>query len=220
MYIAWINRDGSFSDMVYEADNNGLWVQNAVERDDGSIYCLGAPMSEGGAQGTMRLYNSAGIAVSGLIGNGPPQRVEWSPDRSAVLVISGGRVYLAKIDGSVNDITDQVAGTRAINWVSGNVPHVDSPSSNPPAPVGQRSVESPNEPGTPFRVLAPAGLNIRSQPTTTADIVASVVEGDTVWLLTGPPVYDGPIVWWEVRDPNGVTGWIAAQIDGEATLGP
>jgi hypothetical protein len=113
-----------------------------------------------------------------------------------------------------------VAGAQAINWVSGSVPVTDNPDANPPPVFENQAPELPYPPGTRLQVIAPAGLNIRVQPTTSAEIAGSVVQGDIVFMLTSPPVVDGTLVWWEVRsEKDGVSGWIAAQIDGEVTVG-
>ena len=156
IYIAWVNpNDFNQIEVVFLARDNGLWVQNAVQRPDGSIVTLGAPFSEGGRDAPQRLYDAFGQPLTAPIGSAPPSRVEWSPDRSAVLVIAGGRQYVARINGEVSDITDQVRGARAINWVSGGLPFVDSPQSAPPppdtsqgiAPIGVR--ETPTPQGAP-----------------------------------------------------------------------
>lgn len=230
VYIGWINRDGTFDSIVFAGRDNGLWVQNAAQRPDGSIVTLGAPFSEGGPGAAQRIYDAAGRALSDPIGSGPPQRVEWSPDRSAVLMIVNDRAYLARIDGTIADITAEVAGAQAINWISGDVPVVDSPQStaapveNSPqstiGPVGERS-ENPYPPETRLQVLAPAGLLVRSQPSTDADFIASVLQGGVVVMLPGEPVRDGTLVWYQVRaEAEGVVGWVAGEIDGESMIGP
>ncbi|HLV35364.1 MAG TPA: WD40 repeat domain-containing protein, partial [Spirillospora sp.] len=225
VYIGWINRDGSFSELVFAARDAGLWVQHAAQRPDGSIVTLGAPYSEGGPAAAQRIYDSSGRALTGPIGSGPPQRVEWSPDRSAALVIVADRVYLARIDGGIDDITAEVAGAQAINWVSGDVPIVDSPQrqvDNPVAPVGERPADqNPYPPGTRLQVIAPAGLFIRARPGVDAEAVASTLPGDGVIILPSSPVRQDSLLWLEVQvESSGVTGWLAAEIEGTATIGP
>jgi dipeptidyl aminopeptidase/acylaminoacyl peptidase len=221
VFIGWINRDGSFSDIVLDARASGLWVQHAAQRPDGSIVTLGAPYNEGGPGAAQRIYDSSGRALTGPIGNGPPQRVEWSPDRSAALVIVADRVYLARIDGSIEDITNEVAGARAINWVGGSVPVIGNPQQGVEstiAPVGQRQ-ENPYSPGTRLRVIAASGLFIRAQPNVNAEAVASVTQGDIVIMQPTIPVRDGPYLWYEIRtEAGGIVGWLAGEIDGEATI--
>ena len=225
VYIGWISRDGSFEELVFAARDAGLWVQHAVQRpNDGTIVTLGAPFDEGGPAAPMRIYTAGGVPLTGPIGSGPPRRVEWSPDRSAVLVVTDSGVYLADVNGTVADITAEVSGARAINWVSGGLPAVDSPQGTGDAvidPVGVREPEdnNPYPAGTQLQVLAPAGLMVRAQPSTAAEIVASVLQGDTVVTLAGGPVREGSIVWWEVQTPDGVNGWLAGEIEGEITIG-
>lgn len=224
VYLGWINRDGSFSELVFAARDVGLWVQNAVQRPDGSIVTLGAPYAEGGPGAPMRIYNAAGIPITGPIGAASPQRVEWSPDRSAVLLIVNGRAWLADVNGTVADISAEVAGANAINWVRGRLPTTDGPQGGGNVivdPVGAR--QEPGNPypaGTRLRVLAQAGLLIRAQPNTGAEVIASVLPGNFVVTLAGGPVRDGRYVWWEVQAPDGSNGWLAGEIDGQPTIGP
>ena len=124
VYIGWVSRDGSFSELVFAARDAGLWVQHAVQRPDGAVLALGSPAGPGSAQA---IYDSFGRPRSAPIGFGPPERVAWSPSRDAVLVQAGGRVYLAAVDRPVADITEQVAGARAVNWVQGSLPVPDNP---------------------------------------------------------------------------------------------
>lgn len=220
VYIAWVNRDGSFSELVFQArDAAGLWVQNAVQRPDGTIFTLGAPYSEGGPGGAMRIYNQFGQPLTGTIGSGPPQRVEWSPDRSAALVIVNGRAYLATITGSVTDITDEVAGAQAINWVSGDLPAADSPQTNAagfsPIGDGQAPVS-----GGQMRVLSEECLNLRTEPNTSAPIISCLPPGEIVSRLSDTPIRSGNILWWQVQSASlNASGWIAGEIDGIVTLG-
>lgn len=214
VYIAWVNRDGSFSELVFAARDAGLWVQNAVQRLDGSIVTLGSP---GGSNSAMRIYNQFGQPLTDSIGDGPPQRVEWSPDRSAVLLIVNGRVYLANVNGSVTEITQQVGGARAINWVSGSLPLVDSPAQPPAtAPV---QPDSPFTSGAQVRVLAAAGLNIRAQPDPNAAVLGLAPPDSLVILLSTDAVRAGNVVWWNIQDENGIAGWVAGEIDGIAMIG-
>ncbi len=219
VYIGWVNRDGSFSELILAARDAGLWVQNAVQRPDGSIVTLGAPTAAGGRNTAQRIYDASGQALTGPIGSEPPQRVEWSPDRSAVLVVADNRIYLANINGSVTDITAEVAGTRAINWVAGNVPTTDQTAPSQSSAPNNASVNSQAD-GERWRVLAPDGLNIRSAPSTTAEIVGYVGTEAIVLTVGSPPVRENGLIWWEIRtETTAITGWIAGEINGQATIG-
>ncbi len=237
IYIGWMNPDTSFSELVFAARDAGLWVQNAVERPDGSIITLGAPLSEGGRDAAQRIYDSNGQPLTTTIGSARPDRVEWSPDRSAVLVVAGGRQYVARINGEVTDITDNVRGAQALNWVSGSLPVVDSANSPPPppdtnqsggvAPIGVREDPPADSgsnrlypPGTQLRVLAENGLFMRSEPNTNGSVVASVGQGDTLTIQDNDPVTTGTIIWWRAQSTlDGSVGWLAGEIDGVATIG-
>lgn len=111
--VDWINRDGSLSENVYPASVNGLWMGWAVQQPNGDIVALGRPAASPGA---VAIYNMNGIALTGLIGDAAPQRVEWSPDSSSVLVSAGGRTYIAQTNGQIIDITSASAGLAA-NWL-------------------------------------------------------------------------------------------------------
>lgn len=111
--VAWLNADGSLNQQVYNATVNGLWMGWAAQQPDGDIVALGRP---GEPNGPVALYDMNGVALTDMIGDGFPQRVIWSPDHSAVLVVVNGRQYVASVDGSVSEITSQTGGL-AVNWV-------------------------------------------------------------------------------------------------------
>jgi hypothetical protein len=53
-----------------------------------------------------------------------------------------------------------------------------------------------------------AGANLRSLPSTEADVVAVLEEGTPVQPLEGPISADGE--WWRMINANGIQGWIVA----------
>jgi hypothetical protein len=55
------------------------------------------------------------------------------------------------------------------------------------------------------------GANLRQRPSATAPVVKSVPEGTTVELI-GPDQQADGRAWRNVRDPEGSTGWIAAEL--------
>jgi hypothetical protein len=57
-----------------------------------------------------------GTALTSPIGDGFPQRVAWSPDRRAVLLVVNGRQFVATLDGGITEITAQTGG-KPVNWV-------------------------------------------------------------------------------------------------------
>ncbi|MBI5670719.1 MAG: hypothetical protein HZC41_22225 [Chloroflexi bacterium] len=220
VYIGWINRDGTFSELVYDAEANGLWMGYANQAADGQIYALGAPGDRNGPREPLHIYNMAGQAITPAIGGSVemPERVEWSPDGTQVFVQTGGQQFIASINGEVRDITGQVAGARAVNWVEGDLP----PGETLPLPAPPSGViaGSQYQPGQQLRVYVQE-LNIRSGPGVTFEIVgAPLLPGDYVAILAGPVTTPDGITWWRVQTAAGTIGWIAGAINGAATLGP
>lgn len=232
VFVGWINRDGSFSELLYDAEANGLWMGFANPSRGGAIYALGAPGDRGGPREPLRIYNMSGVALTDPIGEGYPQRAEWSPDGSAVFLQSNGRQYIANINGDVREITGQVAGARAVNWVDGGLPPGDN--SGAPAdssaivPIGTTAVPSvplgivegsQYQPGQQLRVYS-TQLNIRTGPGMAYPFARNFLEtGEYVAILAGPVDANGAI-WWQVQTADGIVGWIAGAIGGVATLGP
>ncbi len=216
-YVGWINRDGSFSELVYDAEANGLWMGFAHQARDGQIFALGAPGDRNGPRESLRIYNMAGQALTDPIGGGFPDRVEWSPDGSAVFVQTGGRQYIANVNGNIREITGQVSGTRAVNWVSGALP--------PAADVPPPSIPSGVIAGTEYQVgqqlrVYSIELNIRTGPGVGYGFARNfLATGEYVVILAGPVDADGAR-WWQVQTADGIVGWIAGAIGGVATLGP
>lgn len=111
--VAWLNRDGSVSQVLYPASQNGLWMGWAVQQPNGGIVTLGRP---GNPDGPVAIYNLSGSALTALIGDAFPSRVTWSDDRRYVMVEIGERQYVAGVDGLVTEITGQTGG-RFANWI-------------------------------------------------------------------------------------------------------
>ncbi|MCA9908875.1 MAG: SH3 domain-containing protein [Anaerolineae bacterium] len=186
------------------------WAEFAVQRPNGQVVFLGGP----GNDSPLRIYNGDGIALTAPIGNAPPVKAVWSPDRSAVMVMTeeNGRTeyYVALVDsGQVQRITDQAGGAMALAWTSGLLSSAASGSVSltPSAPVDERLAV----------VIAGDGLFIRSAPSSSAEVVASVLFDQTV-TITGEGVNADGILWYPARAPDGATGWIAGRIDGAETL--
>ncbi len=62
-------------------------------------------------------------------------------------------------------------------------------------------------------------LRVRSGPGTSFIVTRSVEPGTVVTLLDGPTSAAG-FTWWNVRLPDGATGWVVEFADGEQTLIP
>jgi hypothetical protein len=136
-----------------------------------------------------------------------------------VLVVAGGRLYVANINGSVIDITGS-AGSSAVNWVSGGLPPSASTEGVPQNLVPPGVVEgSRYQPGQQLRVVF-EGLNMRAEPNQNGAIIGGVFQGEWVAILAGPYNTSDGIEWWRIQTANRVVGWIAGEIGGTSTLGP
>ena len=75
------------------------------------------------------------------------------------------------------------------------------------------STASPTEIGPGALVVVQgtsgAGLNLRAEPTTQAQVVANAREGTVLTVLEGPQEA-GNHTWWKLRTPDGKEGWGAA----------
>jgi hypothetical protein len=217
VFVAWLNRDGSLSEMVFDARAVGLWMGYANQSSGGEIYALGAP---GGPGSGLSIYNMQGQALTGTIGSGQPQRVEWSPDGRGVYVEVGGRQYVAFVTGEVRDITGSVAGARAVNWVSGILPPSEETGTSGAAPLPSGVIAgSQYQPGEQRRVYSDQ-LNVRTGPGYSYDFARGfLVTGEYVRILAGPVEAEGA-TWWQVQTADGSIGWVAGAINGVSTLGP
>ena len=82
--LRWIDPATGSVQLISDSGSIGLWMQDAVERPNGQIVALGSP---NGANSPQRLYDSSGTPLTTQIGFAAPERVTWSPDRSAALVV-------------------------------------------------------------------------------------------------------------------------------------
>lgn len=236
--LRWVDPASGAAQMIFDGSAVGLWVQDAVERPDGQIVALGSP---NGPSSPQSLYNSSGQPLSGQIGTGAPERVTWSPDRSAVLVVVNDtsnpvgavrRYYVAEVDGTISEITGQVAGALAVEWLGGVLPPltltpVSSPTAAPVqptsaeaiapagavAPVGQVPLASAYgiTVNQQVQVIAPAGVNLRAQPSQSAVQLDLLNSYDYIVVIGGPVQLEG-IIWWQVETGTAQIGWVAEAI--------
>ena len=88
-------------------------------------------------------------------------------------------------------------------------------STTPPDDVDASSTEEPggeSASGT-FEIGATAtvtneNVNIRTEPTTSSDVVAKATAGDIVTITGNAQEADG-YIWWPIETAGGLTGWIA-----------
>lgn len=61
-------------------------------------------------------------------------------------------------------------------------------------------------------------LNMRSEPSTNAEILDRLELGELVTLLEGPYKEDGGYAWWRIRNDEGLEGWAVERVETEQTL--
>jgi hypothetical protein len=130
-------------------------------------------------------------------------------------VVVNGRSYIAQSGGGVIEITEEVAGTQAINWSRAGLP-VGARRLSGGVPTGVLEGSRYN-PGQQLRVYV-RKLDIYQQPGFSSDIVGQVLDGEYVAILAGPAEADG-VSWWQVQTVRSL-GWIVDEKDGIAALGP
>jgi hypothetical protein len=167
--------------------------------------------SFGGPDSAMALYDANGNALTEPIGSAAPARVDWSPDRSAVLLVvpEGGapRYYVAQVNGQVREITREVAGALAVEWVQGQPP----PGVNPAAPAATPTPAAPQYAvGQRVRVVI-AQLNLRSDPSTVNPPLGTVNFGEFLTILSEPIPAEG-LIWYQVSTDDGRSGYIAESV--------
>ncbi|MBE2182057.1 MAG: SH3 domain-containing protein [Anaerolineae bacterium] len=214
-----IDRASGGESMIFNGSANGLYVQNAVERTNGQIYMLAAS----GGPGPVALYNASGTPMTRLIGSSAPVRVEWSPVRDAVLVVTIEnnlpRYFVAEVNGNLQEITQQVADALAVEWVT-NTPQgailSDAPAEAPPVdtPPQQVSDFTPNQ---QVRVSWPDGLNVRDAPSLSGNILEGL-NFDAVLTIVGGPIEGEGLRWYLVQTASGVSGFVAEGLDGQYFL--
>jgi hypothetical protein len=215
-----VNRATGQETLIYNGAANGLWVQSAVERTDGQIFMLGgaSPSSP------MALYNSRGVPVTAQIGSSAPIRVQWSPVRDAVLVVTEEnglrRYFVAQTNGALQEITAQVADALSVEWVT-TPPQNAGAVQNDPAPSVPTEQPASNAfvVGQIVRLVYPSGVNLRDQPSTNANVIGGLDFNTTLTIQDGPVDAEG-YRWWYVLTPNNELGWVAQGLaDGTAFIG-
>lgn len=213
-----INRDDGSVTLIFDG-SGGLYPRSAVERTNGRVYMLA---STTGPAGAVALYDAAsGAPLTAPIGSSAPVRVDWSPTRDAVLVVTleNGvpRYFVAEVNGSLNEISQQVADAIAVEWVT-QLPPASAAGADSPA------VQAPGltsfQPGQQIYVVYPGGLFLRSSPSFLTDdnIVAGLYLNDALTVLSGPVEGDG-LRWYSVQTANNEIGFVAEGASGVPYLG-
>ena len=209
--LRWIDPATGSIQLILNSGAHGLWLQDAVEQPNGQIVALG---SSNDANSPMRLYDLTGAAVSDPIGSAAPERVAWSPDRSAVLVVINvgltRRYYIAKVNGMVQEITASVVGAPAVEWIGGGLPAIGTPGAPVPTAITSAYGLSVNK---LVQVIAPVGLNLRVNPSSTSQELALMKRYEYV-VIVGGPVEEEGLIWWQVQMATGQVGWAIEGVNG------
>jgi hypothetical protein len=103
--------------------------------------------------------------------------------------------------------TAEVAPTNTVVLPLGTAGAIDTPS----VPV-EIEPGLPGEIGPGALVIVQgtlgSGLNLRTEPSTAAELVTNAAEGTVLTVLEGPQEADG-YLWWKLRTPDGEEGWAA-----------
>ncbi|MCU0498567.1 MAG: hypothetical protein MUF87_14545 [Anaerolineae bacterium] len=134
--LGLINRDNSGLQVVLDGSQTGLWLQNGTQRPiDDQAYSgeLLALCRQGDGGGAMALCDQTGQRITSLtIGQTQPTYVRWNRDRSAVYVeTQDGRKFIARIDGSITEVTDAIGTVEAVGWETGWLPPAQAAASLP-----------------------------------------------------------------------------------------
>ncbi len=230
--LGTVDRNGVNEQLTDMGALGWSWIQDGIDSGNRFV-ALG---SHNGPDSPQQLVDQNGNALSNPIGGSKPERVDWSPDHKAVLVVTtegGGRRYwVARVgEQRPREITGQVANALSVEWVGGRLPsspivqpQLPVPTAAPvvpggPAPVGQPATAAPPVAsaftvGQQIQITAPAGLNIRTSRTLTPDsLIALLPLGSTMTVLEGP-IDEAGLTWYRVRLDGGQEGWVAAFING------
>lgn len=205
-----IDRSGGNAVLVNAADIGMAWVQNATQRPDGQLVMLGSAEGIGAA---LQLVAQDGTQLTPPIGASAPDRVSWSPDRSAVMLRIGTRTYVAHVNGAVYDITASIENSPNIDWVRGGLP-ANLNAVALPAPIAQGEYvpeSTPEMAVVPLTVgtllqLADGTLDIFGEPAADATIIGVLQIGEEL-IITGGPLQDADTLWYRVQTLN-YSGWI------------
>ncbi|MEO1643695.1 MAG: SH3 domain-containing protein [Chloroflexota bacterium] len=213
-----IDRAGGAQNLTLASDIGMAWVQDAVQRVDESFVMLGSAV---GQNAPLQLVDSEGTIITPPIGTTAPSSVEWSPDKSAVLITieedlatdTDEQVYLATITGTIYDITETIERSPNITWINGELPANMIPQPLPAPIIDSFQPESTPEP-TDVREFAVGDLlavtsgvlNIYEEPIATGTVVGSLTVGDEL-IITDGPLQSGDTTWYRVQTLE-FTGWV------------
>lgn len=209
--IGTVNADFSDERVILDATASDLWVQDAVERSDGSIVAFGRPCCPGGA---LRLYRADGVPMGDFIGDNAPESIQWASNGDYAVVTVDGVQYV------VNARTGGFTRAQASDVIE--IQRADAPIVQQTAggeyPTG--IIEgSRYSPGQQVRYIGINPRNLRAEPSTTTAVIDSVLPSEFVAILAGPYENQG-FVWWYVSNARDVRGWMADESTGASLLDP
>lgn len=119
---------------------------------------------------------------------------EFDYDRGEYLYRSVVRAKLVEIDGE--PVTEPAESADA-EGAEASTPSAGTADSDATLAVGGSATVTDDE------------VNLRSDATTTSDVVTALSKGQKVTIADGPREADG-YVWWNITLEDGTSGWVAA----------
>jgi len=129
--------------------------------------------------------------------------------------VSPAEPFFSATTAATADAGNQEAGTQPVPQVTpAPLLPTDTPVAEPTAtftvtPAPGTALQA----GQPARVTAPAGLNMRTDPTAGATLLLQLATGVRVTVTEGPVSAEN-YTWWRIDDGQGNIGWVADG-DGE-----
>lgn len=141
----------------------------------------------------------AGKPITDVVAAAPTPQLYTVP-------LTGGTASLYNIGSQPAIATGQFAAVLSVSAGAGVV----TTGSTPPPPalvIGQTAVVSASK----------SNLNLRATPSTGAEVKRLLTPGTVVTILAGPQPGEN-YRWWQVRAPDGSTGWVVDQVtDADGT---
>jgi len=188
-----LNREeGTWGIALVGADNDSLLVAFGAARALDPAWPIGQPALVHTPADTLNLREAPGLAS---------RRITEMSNETRVVIIGGPqqadnlnwwRVRLE--DGTVGWAADKVQGIRTLIILGAE-----------PITIGDTLA------------IAATSLKLRERPGLRSPEVVTLVRGFDLLVLDGPASASG-LTWWRVRSPRDGEGWVAAAVDGQATV--
>lgn len=202
-----VTRSGEEIALTPASDIGMAWVQDAVQAPDGTLLMLGSPLGAGAA---LQIVNEQGDLLSPPIGEAAPERVSWSPDRSAVLLRIDGSTFVAQTDGTVYDITSAIDNSPNVDWVPGGLPsslaRVTLPAPLETDFVAESATPEPHLTVGELLTVTQGTLDVYQEPAGDSVVVGTLLPGDEL-IITSEPLSGTEAIWYRVQTLE-FTGWI------------